>query len=63
MSRHNLSTIRRALDQYMEDRGAAPATLDELVQRRYLREIPVDEGFANAASYVDWMFNARMMRQ
>lgn len=40
--RHNLSTIRQALDQYMEDRGAAPATLDELVQRRYLREIPVD---------------------
>lgn len=26
----------------MEDRGSAPATLDELVQRRYLREIPLD---------------------
>ena len=40
--RHNLSAIRQALDQYMEDRGTAPASLNELVQRRYLREIPID---------------------
>ena len=40
--RRNLSAIRSAIDQYMEDRGAPPATLDELVEKRYLREIPLD---------------------
>ena len=40
--RHNLATIRQALDQYREDQGANPPSLEELVTRRYLREIPLD---------------------
>ncbi|WP_294738136.1 type II secretion system protein [uncultured Pseudomonas sp.] len=40
--RHNLSTIRQALDQYREDHGTNPDTLQDLVSRRYLREIPLD---------------------
>lgn len=40
--RHNLSSIRQALDQYREDHGSSPASLQDLVSRRYLREIPLD---------------------
>ncbi len=40
--RHNLSTIRQALDQYREDHGENPDSLQALVDRRYLREIPLD---------------------
>ena len=40
--RHNLSTLRQALDQYREDHGANPDSLQALVDRRYLREIPMD---------------------
>ncbi|WP_153954178.1 type II secretion system protein [Cupriavidus necator] len=40
--RHNLVTLRKALDDYRDDRGKSPESLDELVQRRYLRELPLD---------------------
>ena len=40
--RHNLSSIRQALDQYREDHGANPDSLQALVDRRYLREVPTD---------------------
>lgn len=40
--RHNLATIRTALDQYREDHGSSPASLQDLVGKRYLREIPLD---------------------
>lgn len=42
MLRHNLVTLRKALDDYRDDRGKSPESLDELVQRRYLRELPLD---------------------
>lgn len=42
MLRHNLSTIRQALDQYREDHGGNPESLQALVDRRYLREMPLD---------------------
>jgi len=38
--RHNLSSIRQALDQYREDHGANPDSLQALVDRRYLRDGP-----------------------
>jgi len=40
--RHNLVTLRRAIDSYREDRGDDPPSLQELVSRRYLREMPFD---------------------
>lgn len=40
--RHNLVTLRRAIDSYREDRGDDPPSLQELVTRRYLREVPFD---------------------
>ena len=38
----NLQTLRQAIDHYHGDRGLYPQSLDELVQTRYLRSIPVD---------------------
>ncbi|QXI28098.1 type II secretion system protein [Pseudomonas vanderleydeniana] len=40
--RHNLVSIRQALDHYREDKGKYPDALDELVSGRYLREVPRD---------------------
>ncbi|UZE28691.1 type II secretion system protein [Pseudomonas asplenii] len=40
--RHNLVSIRQALDHYREDKGNNPETLEELVNGHYLREIPRD---------------------
>lgn len=40
--KENLFQMRRAIDQYTADKGAAPQTLEDLVEAGYLREIPVD---------------------
>lgn len=40
--RTNLKTIREAIDQYKADKATYPATLQDLVQERYLRSIPID---------------------
>ena len=49
---HNRQTIRRAIDGFKADLGRYPATLQELVDERYLREIPVDPETKSAASWV-----------
>jgi general secretion pathway protein G len=38
----DLSVMRAAIDQYHGDRGKYPESLQELVDARYLRSIPVD---------------------
>lgn len=38
----NLREIRHAIDQFDADRGRLPESLDELVARRYLSEVPID---------------------
>ncbi|MGU7817033.1 type II secretion system protein [Burkholderia sp. AW49-1] len=40
--RHNLVTLRRAIDNYRDDRGSDPSSLQDLVSQRYLREAPLD---------------------
>lgn len=40
--RHNLKALREAMEQFQADRGAPPQSLAELVQARYLREMPED---------------------
>ncbi|EGL55346.1 putative secretion system X protein GspG-like 2 [Methylophaga aminisulfidivorans MP] len=40
--RHDLIVMRSAIDQYFADRNAYPDTLEQLVDGRYLREVPVD---------------------
>ena len=38
----NLRIVRDAIDKYHGDTGRYPPTLEELVARRYLRDMPVD---------------------
>lgn len=39
---HNLAQMREAIDRHYGDRGAYPERLDDLVERRYLRAVPVN---------------------
>jgi len=38
----NLRLLREAIDRHYADRGTYPESLEALVERRYLREVPVD---------------------
>ncbi len=38
----NVAAIRDAIDKYFADQGRYPDSLDDLVVKRYLREVPVD---------------------
>ncbi len=38
----NLFQMRRAIDQYTADKNRAPESLEDLVEAKYLREVPVD---------------------
>ena len=40
--KENLWQMRRAIDQYMADKGELPPSVAELVSEKYLRETPVD---------------------
>lgn len=40
--RENLRAVRDVLDRFYGDTGRYPESLGELVERRYLRELPVD---------------------
>ena len=40
--RHDLRALREAIDKFQADQMRYPATLNELVERRYLRAVPVD---------------------
>jgi general secretion pathway protein G len=38
----NVATLRDAIDKFFADQGRYPDALDELVQKHYLRQIPLD---------------------
>ncbi len=40
--RSSLKVMREAIDKFAGDQGRLPASLDELVQRNYLKAIPID---------------------
>lgn len=40
--KHDLRALRDAIDKFYADQARYPATLDELVVKRYLRGLPVD---------------------
>jgi general secretion pathway protein G len=40
--REDLYQMRQSIDAFFADRGRYPETLDELVEKRYLRDIPRD---------------------
>ena len=40
--KHSLATVRDAIDKHYGDTGRYPESLQELVDKRYLRNMPVD---------------------
>ncbi|MFZ5510316.1 MAG: type II secretion system protein [Pseudomonadota bacterium] len=40
--KESLHVMRDAIDKYRADTGKYPATLEELVEKRYLRKVPID---------------------
>lgn len=51
--RENLAVMRDAIDQYHADKGAWPASLQALVDARYLRRVPVDPITDHADTWVE----------
>lgn len=50
--KQNLRVLRESIDQFFSDKGRFPDTLDELVEARYLRSIPVDPITESASTWV-----------
>jgi general secretion pathway protein G len=49
--KEDLFQMREAIDQYYADKGKYPASLDALVDGRYLRSIPVDPFTSSADTW------------
>lgn len=50
--RQNLALVRDAIDKYSADRGHYPDTLDDLVEHKYLRRLPIDPVTDSTATWV-----------
>lgn len=50
--RHDLLTMRDAIDKFYSDKNRYPDTLDELVERQYLKAIPPDPVTERADTWV-----------
>lgn len=48
----NLKVVRVTLDKFYADKGRYPDTLDELVDKKYLREVPVDPVTESSTTWV-----------
>jgi general secretion pathway protein G len=51
--RENLWTLRKLIDQYYQDKGKYPASLQALVQDGYLRDLPVDPVTKSSTTWVE----------
>ena len=51
--KENLFILRKLLDQYAQDKGKYPATLQTLVQDSYIRAIPVDPMTNQSTTWVE----------
>lgn len=50
--KENLFLLREAIDQYYADRGRYPPSLEDLVEARYLRRIPLDPVTGQADTWI-----------
>lgn len=48
----NLKVLRVSLDKFYADKGHYPETLEELVEQRYLRAVPLDPVTDSASSWI-----------
>jgi general secretion pathway protein G len=49
--KQSLSVMRDAIDKFYGDQGAYPESLEALVEKRYLRSVPVDPVTESAATW------------
>lgn len=50
--KQDLRVLRDAIDKHLADRGRYPQTLAELVERRYLRQVPPDPITDSASTWI-----------
>lgn len=50
--KHDLVVMRDAIDKYRGDRGVYPETLGDLVEKKYLRNVPIDPITESADTWV-----------
>lgn len=50
--KENLHALRDAIDKHQADTGRYPATLDELVAKKYLRSVPADPITQSTATWI-----------
>jgi general secretion pathway protein G len=50
--KEDLHLMREAIDKHYADTGKYPATLDDLVTKKYLRRVPVDPITESATTWV-----------
>ena len=51
--KENLFILRKAIDDYYADQGDYPATLQQLVEKRYIRKPPVDPLTDRSDSWIE----------
>jgi general secretion pathway protein G len=51
--KENLFILRKLIDQYAQDKGKYPASLQTLVQESYLRNIPVDPMTRQSTTWIE----------
>jgi general secretion pathway protein G len=51
--RENLTVLRKLIDQYYQDKGKYPASLQALVQDGYLRTMPMDPVTKSTETWVE----------
>ena len=49
---HDLNVMRESIDKFYGDIGRYPGTLDELVERKYIRSIPADPITGSSSSWL-----------
>jgi general secretion pathway protein G len=52
--RGNLAALREQIQQYAQDRKGAPESLQDLIDRHYIRELPQDMTYSNATWQPDF---------
>lgn len=51
--RQNLSIMRDAIDKFYADTGAYPLNMEQLVEERYIRAIPIDPMTDSAYTWIE----------
>ncbi len=50
--KQDLVTLRESIDKFYADTGQYPKTLEDLVERKYIRKLPIDPITENDATWV-----------